>query len=222
MPLSVSVDRSVMDRPDLAEELLRLAAEDLALRHRLAQSGQLFGHYHEAMRAVHRGNGTRLSAILDELGCWPGYRLVGREGSDAAFVIGQHDIGNPSLLRRCRDLYAAAVEEGEADPENLARIEDRICYLEGRPQRFGTHLGWGRTGKFGPWPPVEDPSDVDSRRKAVGLPPLAEAVAAARANRPVQRSVREVLDEHRRADAFAHETGWRDGIPDYKGRPAPA
>ena len=211
-----------MDRPDLAEELLRLAAKDLSLRRRLALSGELFGHYHEAMQATHRQNGMRLSEILDDLGRWPGYRLVGPEGSNAAFIIGQHDIGNPTLVRRCRDLYATAVEEGEADPENLARLEDRICYFEGRRQRFGTHVGWDGNGNFGPWPPLEDPSGVDSRRKSLGLPPLAEAVEVARGNRPVRRSVVEVLDEHRRANAFAHEAGWRDGEPEPNGGPVPA
>lgn len=198
-----------MERPDLAQELERLASEDLAVRERLAETGELYGGYHPEMQAVHRRNGQRLAAILDELGCWPGGHVVGPDGSLAAFLIAQHDIGNPNLLRRCRDLYAAAIEAGDADPANLAKLEDRIRYFEGRLQWYGTHWGWDEQGRFGSWPPVEEPETVDDRRATLGLAPLAEAMAAARAERPADRPVDEVLAEHRRADTFAQQSGWR-------------
>lgn len=202
-----------MDRPDLAEELVRLAGEDLEVRSRLADSGALYDGYHPEMRAVHRRNGERLTIILDEIGRWPGFRLVGPDGSRSAFLIAQHDISNPSLIRRARDMYAKAVEIGDGEPSGIAKLEDRIRYLEGRPQRYGTHVGWNERGEFGPWPPVDDPGTVDERRRAVGLEPLAAAVESARAGRPASRPVGEVLAEHRKAAAFAREVGWRTDHP---------
>ena len=199
-----------MERPDLAAELKYLADHDLAVRARLAETGELFGGYHPEMRAVHRRNGDRLAMIVDDVGCWPGYRLVGQEGSEAAFLIAQHDITNPTLVRRCRELYAVAVENTDADPRRLAYLEDRIRYLEGRLQRYGTHLGWDREGEFGPWPPVDEPDRVDERRRRLGLSPLADAIAAAGEDRPPNRPVDEVLDDHRKADDFARQAGWRN------------
>lgn len=200
-----------MKHAALAEELQRLADADLAVRQRLIESGELFDGYHPEMRAVHRRHGDRLTAILDELGCWPGRRLVGEEGSEAAFLIAQHDIANPPLLRRCRRLYEAAVDDGDADPARLAALEDRIRYFEGRPQRYGTHVGWDRNGEFGPWPPIEDPERVDELRSARNLAPLADALAEAAAvgGRPRRRPVDEVLADHRRGDEFARSVGWR-------------
>lgn len=204
----------MVERPDLAEELERLAAEDLAVRQRLIDAGELFGGYQPEMRAVHRRNGDRLTAILDEVGGWPGYRLVDMDGSRAALLIAQHDIANPSLMRRCLDLYAVAVAEADAAPDGVAYLEDRIRAFEGRAQRYGTQVGWDDDGEFGPWPPVEEPERVDERRATVGLRPVAEAISERTiehsCRRPAsRRPVDEVLDERRRGDDFARRTGWR-------------
>jgi len=210
-PAELMGERLIVERPDLAAELERLAAEDLAVRQCLAETGELFVGYNPEMRSVHGHNGARLVEILDEVGSWPGHRLVGEEGSAAAFLIAQHDIANPVLLRRCRQLYEVAVENRDADPAKLANLEDRIRYFEGRLQWYGTHWGWDEEGEFGPWPPVEAPEGVDERRRALGLPGLSEATAAAAAERPSRRPVAEVVEEHRQADAFAREVGWRTG-----------
>ena len=203
-----------MERPGLASELTEMARDDLAARQRLAASGALFDGYHPEMRALHRRNGDRLAEILDEIGSWPGRQLVGVDGSSAAFLIAIHDIAKPLLMRRSRKLYAKAVERGDANPAELARLDDRIRYFEGRPQRYGTHWGWDDDGEFGLWPPVEEPALVDDRRRKVGLAPLAGQMSAARrraANegRPSKRSVETVREEHQAAEDFAVEVGWR-------------
>ena len=46
---------------------------------------------------------------------------------------------------------------------------------EGKPQRYGTQMG----ENFEPRP-IEDPTNVEKRRAAVGLPPLAEYVQTAK------------------------------------------
>ena len=198
----------MVERADLAEELDRLAAEDLAVRQRLVEAGELYGHYNSEMREVHRRNGDRLTAILDEVGTWPGHRLVGADGSRAALLIAQHDVANPALMRRCLVLYAAAVNQGDAEPAGLAYLEDRILAFEGRSQRYGTQVGWDDEGVFGPWPPVAEPYLVDEHRAKLGLGPLAEAIRSRAAESAPRRSVAEVLDERRRGEDFARESGW--------------
>ncbi len=199
-----------MERPDVAAELERLAAEDLALRERLIERGELFGGYNAEMRVVHRRNGDRLTAILDEFGVWPGRQLVGEAGSQAALLIAQHDIANPPLMRRSLELYERAVEACDAEANGLAYLEDRIRAFEGRLQRFGTQIGWNTKGEFGPWPPVEEPERVDEQRAKVGLGPLGETIRERAAERLAQRPVDEVRNEHQKGEDFAIESGWRD------------
>jgi hypothetical protein len=198
-----------MERPEMAAELEAMAAADLALRQQLMDRGELDGGYHPEMRVVHRRNGDRLTELLDQLGQWPGFHLVGVDGSQAGFIVAQHDIANPSLLRRATELYRAAVGIGDADPENLAAMVDRICYFEGRAQRYGTHVGWDEEGRFGPWPPIEQPETVDQRRRELGLSPLADWLTQARRGRPSIRPSGEVLPEHQAAEQFACQAGWR-------------
>ncbi len=200
-----------MERPDLADELEQLASHDLVVRQRLLDAGELMGGYHPDMRAVHRHNGDRLTEIIDELGRWPGQRLVGAAGARAAHLIAQHDIENHELMRRAHELYGAAVEGGDAEPAGLAYLEDRIRAFEGQRQRYGTQVGWNLDGEFGPWPPIDDAASVDDRRASIGLPPLADAIELTAAGRRRRRPVNEVLSEHDDFERFAIRTGWRGG-----------
>jgi hypothetical protein len=55
-------------------------------------------------------------------------------------------------------------------------LEDRIRVFEGRLQRYGSQLEQDAHGNMRPHP-IEDPEGVHERRRAVGLPPLAEILA---------------------------------------------
>lgn len=202
---------SPMERPDLATELVAMKTDDLAARARLAKQASFWHGYHPEMRLVHRRNGDRLDAILDEVGIWPGHDMVGREGSEAAWLIANHDIASPSIMRRARDLITVAVNEQQASPTNLALLTDRIRMFEGSLQVYGTQLGWDDDGNHGIWPPVEDPDDVDRRRAAVGLGPIAEALANRRkeAARPSRLSTEELAEYRRGAAEFGRSVGWR-------------
>jgi hypothetical protein len=201
-----------MRRPDLAAELLAMAEHDRAVRSRLAATGELFAGYHPEMRAVHRRNGDRLAQITAELDGWPGFEAVGREASGAAFMIAQHDIAAPALMRRHLDLLRRAVTAGDAEPTGLAYLDDRIRAFEGRPQHYGTQLGWDDAGSFGVWPALDDPGTVDERRARLGLPSLRDHLAHAIDGMPAAEHTRSPHDlaRHRReAEAFAGSVGWR-------------
>src|SRR5262245_2957581 len=201
-----------MRRPDIAGQLLGMAEEDQTVRARLATTGELFDGYHPEMRAIHRRNGDRLARITGELAGWPGFAAVGRDGSGAAFLIAQHDIAAPVLMRRNLELRRQAVAEGDAESTGLAFLEDRIRTFEGRLQCYGTQLGWDDGGDFGVWPAVEDPSTVDVRRAQLGLSPLRDQTSHAvegMADNLRTKSLEEVQRHRRDAEAFAHSVGWR-------------
>lgn len=188
--------------PQLADELLAMAAEDLRVRERLAADGSLFETYHPEMRAVHERNADRLTAIVAQHG-WPGPALVGPEAADAAWLVVQHAISRPALMRSALELLRAA----DAVPRwQLAMLEDRIRVFEGRKQRFGTEFDWDEAGVMNP-KPIEEPEKADFYRAEAGLPPLAQTIAEHRAQgepRPLDWARRQA-----EAAAFMREVGWR-------------
>lgn len=103
---------------------------------------------------------------------WPGISLVGAEASNAAFLILQH--AELAEQKTYFPLLKGASEKHEASPADAAMLEDRILMREGKDQVYGTQLSTNKeTGKLELWP-VADEENVDSRRAAVGLPPMAE------------------------------------------------
>lgn len=99
---------------------------------------------------------------------WPGRSLVGKDGAQAAWLLAQHADLDPAFQHACLALLERAVAAGEAEPRQLAYLEDRIAVREGRPQRYGTQFD-----ETGPRP-IADPDTLDERRAAVGLGPFAD------------------------------------------------
>jgi hypothetical protein len=194
----------------LREELISMAADDGAMRERLVEDGSLFDGYNPLMAIVHRRNSDRLGEMVDAYG-WPGASMVGEEGADAAWLVLHHAIGDPALQRRCLPLLVEAAVQGEIPAWHPATLLDGIRFYEGRPQVYGSMFDWDESGRLEPWA-IEDPERVDERRASVGLPPLADQVASARAaaeqegdHQPVDPAARR--DE---AERWARSVGWRD------------
>lgn len=190
---------------DLRAALMRWISEDDETRERLARDGSLFRGYHPEMEAVHRRNAARLREVLARVG-WPKRALVGEDGASAAWRIVQHAIGEPALLRGCLPLLQAAAAEGEADPAEVAMLEDRIRVSEGRPQRYGTQYDWSEDGAaMVPIVGVEAPESLAERRAAVGLPPMVwRRPPPPGEPPPPDRAARQAEME-----AWARRVGWR-------------
>lgn len=186
--------------------MLEMAAEDGRVRAELAEAGELFEGYAPRMEEVHRRNALELESIIDACG-WPGKSLVGADGAEAAWLVLQHSIGRPSLQRRCVALLREAAALGEAEPAHAAHLEDRICFFERRPQRYGTQFDWDEHGRMSPWL-LEDPERVDEYRRSVGLGPLAEAVE--RVRRGAAGEPKPASPDVRREEmlAWAKSVGW--------------
>jgi hypothetical protein len=116
-------------------------------------------------------NRARIKEIIDRYG-WPGKKLVGEDGSNAAWLLVQHADPDPAFQKRCLGLLAEAVKKKDATPQHLAYLTDRVRIGEKAKQVYGTQFRQFN-GKMEPFP-IEDEANVDKRRKEVGLPPLAE------------------------------------------------
>lgn len=156
--------------------LLALVALDEQVRAELAADASLFEGYHPRMEAVHRANADALRSVIQAHG-WPNETLVGSDGAEAAWLIAQHAIGEPDFMRRCRALLDEESALGRVPCWQFACIDDRIRVFEGRPQRFGTQIDLQPQGPR--IHALEDPSQVDLRRKELGLPALAVVLARA-------------------------------------------
>jgi hypothetical protein len=163
---------------ELKQRLGAMLEEDQRVRAELAATGELFQGYAPRMAEVHNRNAQALWAIVERFG-WPGTSLVGAEGAHAAWFILQHAIGQPELQRGCLALLKADVANHDADPAQVAHLEDRICFFERRPQRYGTQFDWDEHGQMRPWT-LADPEHVDQYRQAVGLGPLGERIEQVR------------------------------------------
>jgi hypothetical protein len=194
----------------LRDELVAMADEDRRVRAGLAADGSLFDGYHPQMQAVHDRNAVRLAGIIDQHG-WPGRSLVGEDGARAAWLVLQHAIGHPDLQRKGLVLLQEAAARGEVPDAEVAMLHDRVCFFEGRPQRYGTQYDWDEGGELSPWA-IEDEAGVDERRRAVGLPPLAENTRRIRegTERGGERRPEDRKEWHRRFVEWARSVGWRE------------
>ncbi len=191
----------------LADELLAMIAVDDDTRARLAAAGELFDGYHPAMAAVHRANAARLRAIIERDG-WPGRGRVGVAAASAAWRIVQHAIGEPAFMRAMLPVLEDAAARGEVAAHEVAMLEDRIRVFEGRPQRYGTQYDWDDAGDaLVPSVGIDAPGELEARRAAVGLPPMAWRRAPA----PGERPPRDRAAHRAAAEAWARQVGWRSG-----------
>jgi hypothetical protein len=192
---------------DLRRRLLAMAELDLAVRERLASDGSLFDGYHPEMQAVHEENAAELTELIDSHG-WPTIEQVGEDGAEAAWLVAQHAISLPAFCRRCLAELKRAAEAGGVPRWQPAYLQDRMRWLEGRPQLYGTSFDWDEQGLMSP-APIEDPDEVDERRAVVGLGPLAEATGRHRAGSADEPKPRDFAERRAEMDAWARKTGWR-------------
>jgi hypothetical protein len=206
------MDELSTTQPELREELLAMAAEDERVRAKLAADGSLFEGYHAQMAEVHQRHGRRLGEIIAQHG-WPDEKLVGADGAEAAWLILQHDIGNPKLQRSTLMLLQDAAARGLIPARHAAMLTDRIRVLEGRPQVYGMQFDWDENNEMSPCP-IENPDEVDELRKSVGLMPLAEDTRRRRAwiLESEEKPPQDFAARRQEMEQWACSVGWREEL----------
>jgi hypothetical protein len=197
-----------MDADTIAKKLIDLKAKDDKLRAQLIQKGTLSDDYNQEMEALHNSNAAALIHIMDIIG-FPTSDIVGKEASDAAWLIIQHAIGQPGFMKKSAALLQNAVNEHKADPRNLAFLSDRIAVFEGKPQRYGTQFDWDEDDEMNPCR-VDDVVKVNQRRKALGLNSLEEQTESMRkrVKNENQRPPKDLETRKREYDAWRRLAGW--------------
>lgn len=156
-----------MNHSEIAQKIIDLKNNDLELRESLKQNGLLGEGYNDEMAKLHDKNAMILENIIDMIG-YPVADKVGKEASEAAWLVIQHSIGRPKFMRKCARLLENEVKNKNADPQHFAYLSDRIAVLEGKPQLYGTQFDWDSSGLLNP-DRFDDVSKVNERRKSIGL-----------------------------------------------------
>ena len=84
---------------ELKNRLVQMVEEENRLRTELASDGSLYEGYPKYIRELHLNQTYELERIVETHG-WPKNSLVGKEGSDAAWLILQHSISRPDFYEK--------------------------------------------------------------------------------------------------------------------------
>jgi hypothetical protein len=150
----------------LAAELRTMATADKEVRERWMKDQQNQA-LREEVRALDAKHVARLEQIIAAHG-WPGISLVGYNGMHDTWLIAQH--GGRDYLPRVLPLMYEAVLKGELDESLYGTSLDRVLTYQDKPQMYGTQF---KPGSCEPYP-IDDPANVDARRKRAEMPPLAD------------------------------------------------
>ncbi|MEQ1903200.1 MAG: DUF6624 domain-containing protein [Pirellulaceae bacterium] len=122
------------------------------------------------LASIDDDNRAWLKTIVEKHG-WPSKKLVGEKGAHDAWLLVQHADADREFQKSCL-AKMEQLPDGEVSKIDLAYLTDRVLVAEKKPQVYGTQC-YEVDGKFQPRE-VVDPTNLDQRRHAIGLPPIAE------------------------------------------------
>lgn len=101
---------------------------------------------------------------------WPKRSEVGEEGAMHAWLMAQHADMRPDFQVVAAAAMKDAVLAGEANGGALSRLVDRNRAQQKQPQVYGLNpeVTPANTLRFD----IEDPANLDARRREIGLPPF--------------------------------------------------
>jgi len=116
-------------------------------------------------------NADFLSPVYDQFG-WPGPDIIGRDGTDACFMLAASATLNGPFQARTAALLHDSVEVGKAFGACYASIIDRYLALSGKKTIYGSMSDIDDHGKLELSMNVVDPENLDKRRALVGYEPF--------------------------------------------------
>lgn len=163
-----------IDQP-LRQALLTRVDKDQAVRQKAIDEGNTPASWHQTV-AVDQDNTAWLKTMVAKKG-WPTRSSVGEDGAKAAFLIAQHATLDPAFQEQILALMQSALAQKEADPSDVAMLQDRVLLHQGKPQLYGTQFKTEPDGTM-VLDRTQDIDGLDARRATMGLPPIAEYKAS--------------------------------------------
>jgi hypothetical protein len=119
----------------------------------------------------------RMKQIVREYG-WPTLSMVGKKGAKAAWLLVQHADMDREFQSDMLKKMIELIPSEEVDRKHVAYLDDRLSVASNRPQLYGTQGGCINAGKWEP-KQIKNRNEVDERRKAMGMLPLADYIKKA-------------------------------------------
>jgi tetratricopeptide (TPR) repeat protein len=170
-----------LQKPIYAKQLLRLIMKDQSLDYQLDMAKRYFiknakaPHWYypiaQMKKEITEGNFAKMEKLISENG-WPTYSMVGKLAADGPLLVINHHEKEEVRIKYLPKIKEACLK-GEGSCIEYAKIQDRILVNTGKPQLYGMQFRYNKERKLEPFP-IEDPINVDKRRKKIGLGSLKE------------------------------------------------
>ena len=131
------------------------------------------GPYLKQMMDIDMDNQRKMKEILNKYG-WIEQSKIGEKAAEAFFYTIQHS--DTTLIIKWFPEFKRLADAGEADKVKCAMMEDRLLMWRGKKQIYGTQADFRADKKLAIWP-IEDPKNVNERRKKIGFPLTVEEYA---------------------------------------------
>lgn len=157
----------------LRDTLIRLGSEDQAGRDSIGLA--VAGNDTALLQRFMRADSARtrwLRAVVAKSG-WPRRSVVGDTAASAAWLIVQHSPIN-EFQEQMLPILESEAKRGEVRAADVAMLLDRVRVHQGKPQQYGTQFEL-KNKRLVP-NAIAEMAILDSLRKSVGLPPMAEYV----------------------------------------------
>jgi hypothetical protein len=158
--------------PTLRQRLLDMEQRDQQIRQNF--SDEMTQADIENLMAVDAAHLPQIKEIVAQHDGLPDAAKVGMDGVAAAWILVQHADADPAFQESVLEKMIPLVKSEQISAREHALLTDRVLVNNGKPQRYGSQLGF-QDGKLVP-KPMEAPEQVDQRRAAIGEMPLADYV----------------------------------------------
>ncbi len=145
----------------LAKTIIKLAEIDQMARHQLTDDKQA----NIVVYLVDHAHRLKIKDIIKTHG-YPTSTTIGKRAMEKFWLLIQHQDFDLELQKAC-------LEHCDFSSKNKAYLTDRVRINEGKKQIYGTQFYRKKDGSMA-HRPIQDPKNVDARRKKVGLQSLEE------------------------------------------------
>ena len=121
--------------------------------------------------SVYRSHQKRLNEVFKKYG-FPGFSLVGENGSNNFWLLTQHADFNPQFQQNVLEKMKVEVDKENADPSSYGLLVDRVNLNTGKKQIYGTQLTYNLEICQAYPKKLADSVTVNERRKSIGLGPI--------------------------------------------------
>jgi hypothetical protein len=161
----------------LTKVLSRIGQADQYDRNQMDEVAARFGGDSHQMKALVRHmkqtdslNFSEVDRILTQYG-WLSPARVGPDANRTLFMVIQH--ADLAAQEKYLPMMTQAVKEGSLKAASFALLQDRMALDKDQKQIYGSQVAWNMKTNHYYVMAIDNPDQVDQRRVAVGLAPIA-------------------------------------------------